>query len=150
MSQLMRLWYLSHRRSAKAQASLRVRAVSPEPSLFAHMKYGSRRRIWQKIRHLALLDGCACTFEELSYGGQKVPKSHELVHITIYNSKTTDTGQVSCHPPRDRTKTAWFCFTGALRVLKEEFEGNQRWICIYISAFLCCYNWCQRVYRLPH
>ena len=35
----MRLWYLSHRRPAKAQAML----VSPEPSLFAHMKYGRRR-----------------------------------------------------------------------------------------------------------
>ena len=42
MSQLMSLWYLSHRRPAKAQATLRIRAVSPEPSLFAHMKYGSR------------------------------------------------------------------------------------------------------------
>ena len=30
------------RRPAKAQANLRIRAVSPEPSLFAHMKYGSR------------------------------------------------------------------------------------------------------------
>ena len=39
LSQLMRLWYLSHRRPAKAQASLRIRAVSPDPSLFAHMKY---------------------------------------------------------------------------------------------------------------
>ena len=47
MSQLMRLWYLSHRRPAKAQASLRIRAVSPEPSLFAHMKYGSRWRVIQ-------------------------------------------------------------------------------------------------------
>ena len=34
-SQLMRLWYLSHRQSTKTQASLRIRAVSPEPSLFA-------------------------------------------------------------------------------------------------------------------
>ena len=41
----MRLWYLPHRRPAKAQASLRIRAVSPEPSLFAHMKYGSRQRV---------------------------------------------------------------------------------------------------------
>ena len=38
----MRLWYFSHRRPAKAQASLRIRAVSPEPSLFAHIKYGQR------------------------------------------------------------------------------------------------------------
>ena len=45
MSQLMRLWYLSHRRPSKAQASLRIREVSPEPSLFAHMKYKSRRRV---------------------------------------------------------------------------------------------------------
>ena len=48
LSQLMRLWYLSHRRpAAKAQASLR--AVSSEPSLVAHMKYGSRRRVRPKI-----------------------------------------------------------------------------------------------------
>ena len=37
----------------KAQASLRVRAVSPEPSLFADMKYESRRMVRPKIRHLA-------------------------------------------------------------------------------------------------
>ena len=73
LSQLMRLWYLSHRRPAKAQASLRIRAVSPEPSLFAHIKYGSRRRIRIKIRHLAPLDGCTCAFEEWVYGGRKVP-----------------------------------------------------------------------------
>ena len=48
-----------YRRPAKARASLRIRAVSPEPSLFAHMKYGSRRRVRTKIRHLAPLDGCA-------------------------------------------------------------------------------------------
>ena len=64
-------WYLQHRRPAKAQARLRIRAVSPEPLLFAHIKYGSRRRIRQKIRHLAPLDGCACRFEEWVYGGRK-------------------------------------------------------------------------------
>ena len=81
MSQLMRLCYLSHRRLANAQAGLRIRAVSPEPSLFAHMKYGSRRRIQPKIRHLAPLDGCAYVFEEWIYGGRKVPKSHEMAQL---------------------------------------------------------------------
>ena len=66
----MRLWCLSHRRPAKAQTSLRIRAVSPEPSLFALMKYGSKRKVRLKIRYLAPLDG---VFEELVYGGQKVP-----------------------------------------------------------------------------
>ena len=51
----MRLWYLSHRRPARAQASLRIHADSPEPSLFAHMKCGSRRRVRPKIRHPAPL-----------------------------------------------------------------------------------------------
>ena len=45
LSQLITLLYLSHRRPVKAQVSLRIRVVSPEPSLFAHMKYGSRRRV---------------------------------------------------------------------------------------------------------
>ena len=44
----MILWYLSHRRPAKAQASLRIRADSPEPSLFAHLKYGSRQMVRPK------------------------------------------------------------------------------------------------------
>ena len=40
-------------------------------SLFAYMKYGSRRKVQPKIRYLAPLDGCA--FEEWVYGGRKVP-----------------------------------------------------------------------------
>ena len=48
MSQLMRLRHLSHRRPVKVQASLRICAVSPEPSLFAHMKYESRGRVRPK------------------------------------------------------------------------------------------------------
>ena len=35
----------------KAQVSLRILAVSPEASLFAHMKYGSRQRVQPKIKH---------------------------------------------------------------------------------------------------
>ena len=46
------------------------RAVSPKPSLFAHMKYGNRRRVRPKI---SPLDGCTCAFEEWGYGGRKVP-----------------------------------------------------------------------------
>ena len=72
---------ISHRRPAKAQASLRIRSVSPEPSLFAHMRYQSRRRDRRKIRHLAPLDGCACEFEDWVYGGRKVPESHELAQM---------------------------------------------------------------------
>ena len=81
LSQLMRLWYLPHRWLAKAQVSLRKCAVSPEPSLFAHMKYGSRRRVPPKIRHLDPLDGCAWVFKKWVYEGRKLPFCHEAAHF---------------------------------------------------------------------
>ena len=44
-----------------------MHAVSPEHSLFTHMKYGSRRRVQPKIIHLAPLHGCTCAFKEWVY-----------------------------------------------------------------------------------
>ena len=47
-------------RAAKVQASLRIRAVSPEPSLLAHISSESRGTLRQKARSLAPLNGWAC------------------------------------------------------------------------------------------
>ena len=47
-------------RAAKVQASLRIRAVSPEPSLLAHTSSESRGTVRQKARSLAPLNGWAC------------------------------------------------------------------------------------------
>ena len=47
-------------RAAKVQASLRIRAVSPEPSLLAHTSSESRGTFRQKARSLAQLNGWAC------------------------------------------------------------------------------------------
>ena len=52
LSQIMRPWYPSHMRPTETNASLRVCAVSPEPSLLPHTEYGSRRRVrpvWRMI-----------------------------------------------------------------------------------------------------
>ena len=43
-----RFLYVSHRRAVKSQASLRICAVSPEPSLLAYIKYRYRLRLRQK------------------------------------------------------------------------------------------------------
>ena len=51
-----RIWYLSPMRAAKVQASLRIRAVSPEPPLLAHTSIESRGTFRQK----ASLNGWAC------------------------------------------------------------------------------------------
>ena len=50
-------------RAAKVQASLRIRAVSPEPSLLAHTNSESRGTFRQKARSLAPLNGWACAVE---------------------------------------------------------------------------------------
>ena len=47
-------------RAAKVQASLRIRAVSPEPPLLAHISSESRGTFRLKARSLAPLNGWAC------------------------------------------------------------------------------------------
>ena len=56
----MRIWYLSPMRAAKVQASLRIRAVSPEPLLLAHTSSESSGTFRQKARSVAPLNGWAC------------------------------------------------------------------------------------------
>ena len=63
MGRAKRIWYLSLMRAAKVQASLRIRAVSPEPSLLAHTSSESRGTFRQKARSLAPLNGWACAVE---------------------------------------------------------------------------------------
>ena len=58
-----RIWYLSLMRAAKVQASLRIRAVSPEPPLLAHTSSESRGTFRQKTRSLAPLNGWACAIK---------------------------------------------------------------------------------------
>ena len=50
-------------RAAKVQASLRIRAASPEPSLLAYISSESRGTFRQKARSLAPLNGWACAVE---------------------------------------------------------------------------------------
>ena len=59
MDRVKRIWYLSPMRAAKVQASLRIRAVSPEPPLLAHTSSESRGTFRQKARSRAPLNGWA-------------------------------------------------------------------------------------------
>ena len=60
LGRIKRIWYLSPMRAAKVQTSLRICAVSPEPSLLAHTSSESRGTFRQKARSLAPLNGWAC------------------------------------------------------------------------------------------
>ena len=60
LDRVKRIWYLSPMRAAKVQASLHIRAFSPEPSLLAHTSSESRGTFRQKAISLAPLNGWAC------------------------------------------------------------------------------------------
>ena len=70
-------------RAAKVQASLRIRAVSPEPSLLAHTNSESRGTFRQKARSLALLNGWACAVKICHDGMLEDTNSLDGAHLKI-------------------------------------------------------------------
>ena len=68
-------------RAAKVQASLRIRAVSPEPSLLAHTSSESRGTFRQKARSLAPLNGWACAVKICHDGMLEDTNSLDAAHL---------------------------------------------------------------------
>ena len=84
----MRIWYLSLLRAAKVQASLRIRAVSPEPLLLAHTSNESRGTFRQKARSLAPLNGWACAVEICHDGMLEDTNSLDGAHTVFATLET--------------------------------------------------------------
>ena len=78
---LKRIWFLSPMRAAKVQASLRIRAVSPEPPLLAHTSSESRGTFRQKARPLAPLNGRACAVKICHDGMLEDTNSLDAPHV---------------------------------------------------------------------
>ena len=87
-----RIWYLSPMRAAKVQASLRIRAVSPEPSLLAHTSSESRGTFRQKARSLVPLNGWACAVKICHDGmledTNSLDGAHNISHLLKLLIKT--------------------------------------------------------------
>ena len=93
LDRVKRIWYLSPMRAAKVQASLRIRAVSPEPSLLAHISSESRGTFRQKARSLAPLNGWACAVKICHDGMLEDTNSlggAQLLSITKYQLNVVD------------------------------------------------------------
>ena len=71
-------------RAAKVQASLRIRAVSPEPPLLAHRSSESRGTFRQKARSLAPLNGWACAVKICHDGMLEDTNSLDGAHMIFY------------------------------------------------------------------
>ena len=71
-------------RAAEVQASLRIRAVSPEPSLLAHTSSESRGTFRQKARSLAPLNGWACAVKICHDGMLEDTNSLDGAHLILF------------------------------------------------------------------
>ena len=83
MDRVKQIWYLSPMRAAKIQASLRIRAVSPEPPLLAHTSSESRGTFRQTARSLAPLNGWACAVKICHDGMLEDTNSLDGAHMTV-------------------------------------------------------------------
>ena len=81
MGRVKRIWYVSPMRTAKVQARLHIRAVSPEPPLLAHTSSESRGTFRQKARSLAPLNGWACAVKICHDGMLEDTNSLDGAHI---------------------------------------------------------------------
>ena len=81
MDRVKRIWYLSPMRAAKVQASLRIRAVSPEPLLLAYTSSESRETFRQKARSQVPLNGWACAVKICYDGMLEDTNSLDGAHI---------------------------------------------------------------------
>ena len=84
MGRVKRIGYLLPMLAAKVQASLRIRAVSPEPPLLAHTSSESRGTFRQKARSLAPLNGWACAVKICHDGMLEDTNSLDGAQMNIY------------------------------------------------------------------
>ena len=84
MGRVKQIWYLSPMRAAKVQASLRTRAVSPEPPLLAHTSSDSRGTFRQQARSMAPLNGWTCAVKICHYGMLEDTNSLDAAHTYLY------------------------------------------------------------------
>ena len=84
LDRVKRIWYLSPMQAAKVQASLRIRAVSPEPPLLAHTSIESRGTFRQKARSLDPLNGWACAVKICHDGMLEDTNSLDGAHLIYY------------------------------------------------------------------
>ena len=99
MGHVKRIWYLSPMRAAKVQASLHIRAVSPEPPLLAHTSSESRGTFRQKARSMAPLNGWACAVKFFHDGMLEDTNSLDAAHMFLWRTDKNYSWIIIKYPP---------------------------------------------------
>ena len=143
MDHVKRIWYLSPMRAAKVQASLRIRAVSPEPSLLAHTSSESRGTFRQKARSLAPLKAghvqlkfvmMECSKTQIRLTGLICPMVHlqqlysSIMMVSHCNSLIVLPLSSIMHQPPDMTPYPYIILTLSRPVLALPVSGpSPKW-----------------------
>ena len=90
-------------RAAKVQASLRIRAVSPEPPLLAHTRSESKGTFRQKARSLGPLSGWAWAVKIYHDGMLEDTDSLDGAHLNFISTKTCTEDR----PRKENICNAW-------------------------------------------
>ena len=96
MGRVKGIWYLLPIRAAKVQASLCIRAVSPEPVLLAHTNSESRGTFRQKARSLARLNGWACAVKICHDGMLEDTNSLDGAQMSFSSRNTSEETFLQC------------------------------------------------------
>ena len=109
LGRFKRIWYLSPMRAVKVQACLRIRAVSPEPTLLIHTSSESRGTIRQKARSLAPPNGWACAVK-ICYDGMledtNLLDASHLMYVHHTSGVWPDVW------PKNKCRSLWHIFHG--------------------------------------
>ena len=127
LDRIKRIWYLSPMRAAKVQASLRIRAVSPEPPLLAHTSSESRGTFRQKARSLASLNGWALGLQRYTHLTIRYVSQY-LLHDTIRIAIRFSDLRLSV--------TAWGFYYGVQLWCSPYFKVCLKWFVLYICKSL--------------
>ena len=122
LGRVKRIWYLSPMRAAKFQASLRIRAVSPEPSLLAHTSRESRGTFRQKTRSLAHLNGWACAVKICHDGMLEDTNSPDAAQfVLVFKTSPVD---------------LWSSSVSDLKALYSFTDNFSTLVCLYPTTWL--------------
>ena len=138
LDRVKRIWYLSPMWAAKVQASLRIRAVSPEPPLLAHTSSESRGTFRQKARSLASLNGWACAVKTCHDGMLEDTNSLDGAQLIIKHT-------LNCWHYQDLdfvgTSKLWYSICNSCNKLNEYFASQLKLATIFV-VINCCKKMC--------
>ena len=125
-------------RAAKVQASLRIRAVSPEPSLLAHTSSEWRGTFRQKAKSLAPLNGWACAVKICHDGMLEDTNSLDGAHfcLLIYSLLSICFMYLTISCLLSRILEEWTKHQTALHV----HQLNLTYRCHFPSVFRQCFS----------